>query len=312
MPSVQNIAIVGAGGNVGSQIVGALLKQGKHKVTAITRLDSTSSMPAGLQDVKKADYNDHDSLVKALSGQDFLIITMGVMAAKDTQQKLVDAAKDAGVQYVMPNEWGLDAAQNEQLGKDTMLGPGQLAVREYIEKAGLIWIGLACGFWYEFSLSGAEMRYGFDFKEKKLTLFDDGNIKIYTSTWPQVGRAVAKVLVLDDLALFKNKSVHIYSFHVSQRDMLASVLRVTGDKESDWSLTHEDVQERFKRGMKVLQGGDWHGFAIALYSRTFFPDVAPSLEGQFDNEMLGLPQEDLDEYTKIAVGYAGKEAAAWT
>ncbi|KAK4543266.1 hypothetical protein LTR36_005816 [Oleoguttula mirabilis] len=311
MPPVHNVAIVGAGGRIGGQIVEALVKQGKHKVTAITRPDSTSSMPAGLHDIKKADYSDHDSLVKALSGQDFLIITMGIMAAKDSQQKLVDAAKEAGIKYIMPNEWGMDVAQNEQLGNDTMLGPGHLAMREYIEKAGLTWISMACGFWYEFSLSGAEMRYGFDFKEKKVTLFNDGNIKLYTSTWPQVGRAVAKLLAREDLESFKNAAVHVYSFYISQRDMLASVLHVTGDKESDWTITTEDVQERFERGMKILQGGNWHGFAIALYSRCFFPDVVPSQEGRFDNEKLGLPQEDLDQYTKIAVGYAGKEAAAW-
>lgn len=161
-------------------------------------------------------------------------------------------------------------------------------------------------------MSGSEIRYGFDFAEKTLTLFNDGKLKIHTSTWPQVGLAVAKVLALDDLDAFINKSVHIYSFYISQRDMLASVLRVTGDKESDWTITHEDVQERFKRGMKTLQGGDWRGFGTALYARAFYPDVGPSFEGSFDNEKLGLPQEHLDEFTRIAIGYAGKEAAAWT
>lgn len=146
MSPVQNVAIIGAGGNIGRQIVAALVKQSKHRVTAITRPDSTSILPAGLHDTKKADYSDHDAVVKALDGQEMLIITLGVFAAKDTQQKLVNAAKDAGVKYIMPNEWGMDVSQNEQLGKDVMLGPGQLAVREHIDKAGLTWVGLSCGF----------------------------------------------------------------------------------------------------------------------------------------------------------------------
>ena len=157
------------------------------------------------------------------------------------------------------------------------------------------------------------MRYGFDFKEKKLTLFDDGNIKIHTSTWPQCGRAVATLLALEDLKPWENKAVNITSFFISQRDMLASVLRVTGDNESDWTITHEGVQERYKRGVEMFQQGNFVGFAILLYARIFFPDAAPSLEGHIDNEKLGLPEEDLDEFTRIAVKYVESgESNGWT
>lgn len=152
MSPIKNVAIVGAGGHVGQYIVDGLVKQGKHTVTAITRPDSTSAMPSGLHAVKKADYSNHDSLVEALGGQDFLIITMGHMAEKGSQQKLVDAAKDAGVKYIMPNEWGVDHALNEQMGRDTMLGPALQAAREYIEKAGLTWIALSCSFCTSMSL----------------------------------------------------------------------------------------------------------------------------------------------------------------
>jgi len=157
------------------------------------------------------------------------------------------------------------------------------------------------------------MRYGFDFQEKKLTLFDDGNIKIHTSTWPQCGRAVATILGLPDLKPWENKAVNISSFFISQREMHASVLRVTGGKESDWTITHESLQERYKRGVEMFQRGNFVGFAILLYARMFFPDAAPSLDGHIDNEKLGLPGEDLDEFTNIAVKYVESgEASRWT
>jgi len=115
-------------------------------------------------------------------------------------------------------------------------------------------------------LSGSEIRYGFDFKERKLTLFDDGKQKHSCSTWPQVGRAVAKLLslpvsgpspCLDD---WKNGCVHINSFDLSQQDMFESVLRVTHTKESDWTISHENTKERYQRGQEMFKQGDWHGF----------------------------------------------------
>lgn len=310
---VHNVAVIGVGGRVGSFITHALIAQGKHKVTAITRPESKSEMPTGLHEIRKVDYNDNSALVEAMKGQEVLIITMSVMAGRDNSAKLINAASEAGVKWVIPNEYGTDNT-NESIGNDTKLGPPLRANRELIESKGnLNWISIACSFWYEFSLSGTEARYGFDFKEKKLTLFDDGKTHILHSTWPQVGRGVAKLLALpiedsNGLCLnhFKNKSLYISSFRLNQREILESVLRVTKDKETDWTITHEDVKERFQRGCKMLQEGNMIGFGILLYSRVFFPDGAADYSSKLHNKELGLPEENLDEYTKIAIEMAEK------
>ena len=314
---VENIAIVGVGGRSGSAITDALIRGKKHRVTAITRSDSTNTVPSGLHDVKKVDYNSHSSLVRALEGQEVLIITMAVMAPKETQPKLIDAAVEAGVKWIMPNEWGVDHTK-EEMSKDTMMLDRFVAVRKYIDNVGADktrWIGLCCGFWYEFSLAGTEARYGFDFEEKALTLYDDGETKINTSTWPQVGLAVARLLSMkilpDDekdkspcLSHYKSKSVYVSSFFVSQRDMFESVLRVTGDSEKDWKITQEDVVERYNRGQQVLKEGKMVGFGILLYARVFYKDGAGDFNDKLDNDVLGLPKEDLDEATKVAVDMA--------
>lgn len=185
---VENVAIVGAGGSVGKFITEALLSQGKHKVTAITREDSDSKLPDGIHHIKKVSYDNQQSLVDAMRGQDALIITMKPMTPPDTQSKLIDAAVEAGVEYIMPNEYGVDAS-NESLARDTMLGDALIDARKYVEKIGkgkTRWLSLVCGFWYEFSLAGKENRYGFDFDKKSLAWFDDGNTKFTQSTWPQV------------------------------------------------------------------------------------------------------------------------------
>ena len=314
---VENIVIVGAGGRSGQVMVKEIVKGGKHRVTAVTRPDSENTMPAGLHKIEKVNYSDHSELVRVFTGQDVLIITMGVMAPKESQTQLIDAAVEAGVRWIMPNEWGTDHA-NIQAGKDVLLGERILAIHDYIEKVGAgktYWISVCCGFWYEFSLAGTEARYGFDFGKKEVTFYDDGETKMNTTTWPQLGRGVANLLslkILPDnendkrpyLSLFNNGSAYISSFFVNQKDMFDSVLRVTGDKKSDWKISHEDVQERYARGMKMMKEGQMVGFGILLYARMFYKDAPADFNDKVNNDTLGLPREDFDEATSVAVQMA--------
>lgn len=222
---VKNIAVVGAGGTIGSYIVNSLIAQGKHKVTAITRPDSKSSLPAGIREIKKADYSDHAGLVAAMKSQEVLIITMSIRAPPESHAKLIDAAVEAGIRYIMPNEYGPDIS-DESIAKGIILGALAVEIRQYIEKVGkgrTHWISLSCSFWYEHGLGGGEKRYGFDFDKKELTLFDDGNTNICTTTWKQSGDAVAKLFALKilpedsndkslTLSEFEDKAAYISSF----------------------------------------------------------------------------------------------------
>lgn len=97
----------------------ALLATGKHTVTAITRADSQSKLPEGVS-VKKVDYAQPQTLVEALRGQDALIITLGGLAPKETDLKLIEAAGEAGVAWILPGEWAPDTA-NEDLVKDVFV-----------------------------------------------------------------------------------------------------------------------------------------------------------------------------------------------
>ncbi|KAJ2957123.1 hypothetical protein NQZ79_g7133 [Umbelopsis isabellina] len=308
---VEKIAIVGAGGQSGSYITEMLLKTGKHKITAITRADSTSKFPSGVQ-VKRVDYNDQSSLVDALQGQEALVITLGVFAPRDQQTKLIQAAAAAKVAWVIPNEFGNDNA-NPKLVEDVPINAAKTQYREEIEELGVsAWLGICCNFWYDYSLGRA--CFGIDIKNRTATLWDDGNTRINTSTLPQVGRAVANLLslkVLPDneedtspcLSNYKNKFIYISSFCISQRDMLDSVMRVTNTTDQDWKISYRPIQEVYKEGVEKFQTGDFSGMIDVLYGRNFFKDKAGSYEltKGLDNEKLGLPKEDLDQFTKAAV-----------
>jgi ketopantoate reductase len=174
---------------MGSHIANQLLKTGKHVVTAITRPNSTNQFDANVK-VSRVDYggDDDTALVEALRGQQVLIITMSVTAPRDTTIKLVRAAAKAGVAYVLPNWFGHDPA-NDKLCDESMLKQSRDSITAEISGLGEIsYLLLVCNFWYEFSLGGGPNRYGFDFKERTLVFFDDGNVVINTSTWPQCGR----------------------------------------------------------------------------------------------------------------------------
>ncbi|EXJ67287.1 uncharacterized protein A1O5_09300 [Cladophialophora psammophila CBS 110553] len=315
---VENIAIVGAGGQVGEYMARALLKAGKHKLTAITRTDSKSTVPEGMI-VKKVNYEDQASLVDALRGQDVLIITMAVTAPRDAETKLIDAAAAAGVPWILPNEYSSDQ-RNKELQHDIIIGDQKAVTRKHIESLGVsAWISFTCSFWYEYSLAAGPGTYGFDIPNKTVTLYDDGNTKINTTTWLQCGRAAAALLSLktlpDDeadktptLSMFRNNVMYISSFRASQRDMLAAVLRVTGDSEHDWTVAREDVKARYESGVAQVRAGDRMGFVKLLYARVFYPNGDGDYESKYGlhNDILGLPQEDFDEATKRAVDLANR------
>jgi hypothetical protein len=249
-----------------------------------------------------------------LNGVDAFVITMSVSAPPDTQAKLVKAAVEAGVKWILPNEFG-GTGDREDVGAAIMIGPAKKEIRNLIESLGASWIGVGCGFWYEFSLGGGTYRYGFDFRERSVMFFDEGEQVMNTSTLPQCGRGTAAVLSLpllptgpDDTAVtvshYRNKFIRVSSFAVNQKDMFESVKRVTGTTDADWKISSRPAKECFDEGMQELKAGNREGFGKLMYTRTFFPgDDAMWFEKYHgtDNEKLGLPKEDLDEWTRKGI-----------
>jgi hypothetical protein len=305
---VKSIALVGANGTIGSQILSALLAKKAFNITAITRADSSHTFADTIK-VAHVDYSNPATLVSALKGHDVLIITMSVIAARDTQAKLVQAAADAGVPWVLPNEFGMFNTEQAQI--DT-LGDSKGKDRELIESLGLSWIGVTCGFWYEYSLSGPGL-YGIDIGKREVVFFDDGNTKLNTSTWEQTARAVANILSLPALPVdgkdesltlssYRNRMLFVKSFAVSQRDMFDAIKRVTKTADSDWNISSVSAKERFTQAREEMKSGNRLAFATQLYTRYFIDDAGLFEKNHgLENERLGLPMEDLDKATEAAV-----------
>ncbi|PCG89647.1 Hypothetical protein PENO1_103440 [Penicillium occitanis (nom. inval.)] len=308
---IEKVAIVGAGGQVGTYLTNALLSTGKHQITALTRSSSKNRIPSGVL-IKHINYADPSTIVAALRGQDVLIYSLSVLAT-DEADRLIKAAAEAEVPWILPNEFGYNS-DNDAVNKDTLTGFPKKAQRKLIEELEKsAWVGVASGYWYEYSLSVGGWSFGFDVKNKEATFYDEGDVKIHTSTWPQIGRAVASLLSLPitsdnasdtTLSSFRNKFAFISSFYVNQQEIFESLLRVTGTTRDEWKITHQPSAARFAFGKQMLQNGDRRGFGLALYARTFFPDGAGTHPGSA-NALLQIPEtEDMDEYTATAVKMA--------
>lgn len=256
----------------------------------------------------EVDYDDNQALIAVLKGQQFLIITLSVFAPSDLHGKIVKAASEAGVQYIMPNIYGGDI-QNPRVLEESMNGKSYKERFAELKSVKATWIVLVCGFWYEWSLALNKPFFGFDIPNRSVTFYDDGNTRIDVSTWDQCGRAVASLLSLPEtgaspcVADWKNKPLYINSFKVSQRDMLDSLNRVLGATDKDWTIDFEPTKQRFQRGLQAMKDGDRMGFATASYARIFYPNGDGDFASKWgtSNELLGLPKEDLDEVTKRVV-----------
>ncbi|KAF2448521.1 CipA protein [Karstenula rhodostoma CBS 690.94] len=310
---IRNIAIVGATGQLGKHITAALLKNPSFTITALTRSTDTSSFPPNITAIP-VDYSNPSTLTSALKGQDALVITLAVSAPPDTQPLLIKAAAEAGVPWILPNEYGDNS--DSPASNDVHTGPPKQADRKLIEDLGVSsWVGIVSGFWYEYSLSGPGL-YGIDIGKREAVIFDEGTQRINTSTWAQVGRAVASLLALPveaetpgevTLGTYRNKFVYISSFTVNQREMLDAVNRVMGWDDGDWKIERIGAKERFEDAQRMMAEGNRMGFAYMLYTRYFLPREDAALYEKstvLDNEKLGLPVEDLDEATKLAVKMA--------
>ncbi|RDW58823.1 hypothetical protein BP6252_13299 [Coleophoma cylindrospora] len=324
---IERVAIVGAGGRIGSVLATALLKTGKHTVTALTRQGSNSELPPGVN-VAAINYNDESSIVAALKGQQFLIITLAGFAPPDTHSKLVQAAAKAGVPRIMPNIFSTDDS-NAALVSDDPLSADIKGITTSIAAAGLSYTYLVCSLWYEFSLAMGPLWLGFDFANKKLTLYDDGTTKVNLTTWELCGRAVAALLSLKELPedandtsptidSWRNQPLVISSFLISQLDIFESWKRISGDQDSDWTIEKVPSKERYQQGMEAMKNAQdpmsaRMGAAMASFVRLYYPNGGGDYESTrgLDNDKLGLPKEDLDEATAVAKqmvddGYAAK------
>ena len=299
---------MGATGNVGQAILDSILATGIHKVSVITRSESSSSskLPDSVI-IHRGSYTDESFLVAALAGQDILILAVSFMSYS-AQDPIIRAAAKAGVPWILPTEYGSDPEAS--LNKDLPLNSHKVPFRELIEELGTSnWIGLSTNPWLDYCLLQGGF-VGIDIKQKTAQLYGNGEVKANFTALPRVGSTAAALLSLPDteLSKFKNRFVYTSSVRVSQRDILESALRVTGTTEDQWTVEYKDTAEAIHGLKERMASGDMMAGAQLLFALTF----SDGLGGDFNDKvvdyegLLGLEKEEsLDDIVKQVVAKLG-------
>ena len=153
--TINNIALVGAGGNMGSLVLKHLLESPlKYNITIVSRLDSKSTFPEDPSITIKAGSYDSDSfLASAFSGIDAVVLALHFDAIPDTAIRLIKAAAAAGVKWIFPTEFGSDTG-NEVMINVTPIHSLKVGIRNAIEELakdhqGLKWVGVVTNPWLD-------------------------------------------------------------------------------------------------------------------------------------------------------------------
>jgi hypothetical protein len=139
---------------------------------------------------------------------------------------------------------------------------------------------------------------GFNAKECKAVIYDDGTQRFSSTTISSVGKAVAGIL--SKPAETANKGLYIASFTPNQNEILAALEDVTGKK---WAVEKATSTEALQQGREKFGKGDMSGFLQLLLASILDPENGNNFEASatLSNGLLGLPKEDLKTVTKAVL-----------
>lgn len=297
--SIVNVTLVGATGNLGSQILDALVSEGSFKVTILQRA-SSKSKPAHADKILVHTISEdliHDELVDRLRGQDALIVCYRAQDA-NAQIKFGKAAAEAGVRRLIPADFGSCDSNGKRERELVKLFERKVQVRQSLQELAqqnesFTWTSLVNGHFFDWGLR--ENFLHFNMQTRKADIIDDGNTRSSQATLPQIAKATVRILQRPEET--KNKMLFIQSFCVSQNEVLASLEKAMGAK---WEITRYDSEEFIKEKKTLADKGD----ADAIEDLVF---VLGAIDGDWEGrpdfamEMLGLENEDLDQVVQQVV-----------
>ncbi|KAL1745252.1 hypothetical protein HDZ31DRAFT_73709 [Schizophyllum fasciatum] len=334
MTSASKPRVVVAGGNgiTGLSIVNGLLRSGKFRVAASVR----SADKPGVQDLKSrgveilvcGDYTKatHDELVKLLAGTDILISTIHALAL-EAQRPLFAAAKEAGVQRVVPDDFASHAPPGVMFMNDIKLG-----IREYIRQLGLNHTFIEVGFWYQFVLPFPPSYAGRPYADISHHFRGPGNVRTAVTAVESIGDFVARII--DDPRTI-NQTVFVWEDEVTEEDLFRIAKEKCGDPEGLQRLTVKVSAEEIQARIDAAIAGGEATIGIRLYNeynrsqfvrgdntrenvvrdgaldaQELYPDMYPRksvaefAESWYPNPPMPYPEERMEQFRtlKIAPG----------
>ncbi|KAM0211965.1 hypothetical protein ACHAQI_005119 [Fusarium lateritium] len=211
---IKNVALAGASGSLGSQILQALIKAGRFNVTILAR-KAGNNVPSGTA-VKVVDYESASDWVAALKGQDALVDATSV-PDPSLAIRLMDAAVSAGVYRIVPAEFSSDPTNAK--GRSLPPFQGKVKILEYAQKladTGVItWTAISNHAFLDWGLRMSFL--GIDLQNKEIEYLKSGTTIIPVTTLESVGTSVANALIKAES--MKNRICYICSTQKTQKDL---------------------------------------------------------------------------------------------
>ncbi|KNG45402.1 hypothetical protein TW65_07934 [Stemphylium lycopersici] len=290
-PTVRNVILIGASGNIGLYILKELLSHPDHlKVTVLTRATSTATFPDGVR-VVRSDYS-RASLEEAFKGQNVALSFLNYDVSVD-QKLIIDAAIKAGVDRFVPSDYGVRTYHPlYNVGVATY----KRQFVEYLESKqdSIGWTAIICNPWIEYCLLDGLL--GFDLDKQEAGIIDGGESPFSGSTRPYIARAVGNLLI--DSAAYnhsKNQYVHLAGHTLTQNKLVSILEQLTGKQ---WKKDHVKSSELIERGHKLIADGSPWGMAFIVRAVTCSQvdgEVVGDLRKQNPwDKRLGLRLDDLE------------------
>lgn len=297
------IAIAGAGGNVASHIIKAVVDNGKHSIVALTRSPNDGLAKLARTTVKVVNYTDVSGLISALQGCDTVIST--IFDPKDeegslvgSQLNLIKAAKEAGVKRFSPADYGIHNDAIKIMKRQEMK---QAAVEE-AKRLGLETTVFQNGIFMNYLCAGSPKQDEglagvkpvptpwIDPINGKAFVFGDGTANVTITDVRDVGRFVAAALDLDKWPAQSGMAGTTITFE----GVVELAEKVTGRKLERTYLSVEQLQELSKQS-----GPMGHRFQAVLANALGLAEVPPTL----NNLCPEVSSIDLEVFLEKYWGY---------
>ncbi|KAI7779469.1 hypothetical protein LA080_000849 [Diaporthe eres] len=294
----KNIVIIGASGSISSMVLDAFLKTPSVTVTILQRGSSSRTVsPPLARVVTIPDDYPHDSLVAAFTNQDAVVNCVTTLAVR-TQLRIIAAAAEAGVRRFVPSEYGLN--NNNPAARalcPVFREKGEVQDHLRTLEHRMEWMSVACGMWLKWSATHEFL--GMHIAETKFVLWDDGEGLFSTTTEENTALAVVNALTKkwEETA---NKVVWLSDFAVSQKQLLETIERSTGEKFETESV---DSESSILEKQAAAVAGDGEATYALIETGFVTGKYGGHLEeeGEIMNDLLELPKRSFDEVVKAAV-----------
>ena len=309
MPFIK-IIVAGSTGCLADHALPAILNstEPKFEVTVLTRADSGKIKSIQGASVVPVDYDDHPTLVRAVTGADAIVSLVSGVSNKVVDQQLLAAAQEAGVRRIFPSEYtvdvlhpvGVSLLSASGIWPDTM-SPIPVA-RKFMALANkngptsfttIIPSAFIDG-WLEggFSL--------FEPKRHRVTLIDGGDHYFTGCSLPFLAACIVAVLKMDEERT-KNKRIHISEVRTTMNEIVSAYEEVTGTEFEKISLSAQAMMDQRD---DMLKSGDlfpalFVSIQIAAFGGCGAGDLVDGLHFDGDSH-LSVPRKNIKQITAEA------------